>query len=107
MKHETEENPHVDFDNKLVLEEDEHIELTQATRKAMGADACAWYDALTPENHVMLRNAYIDKIVPKMGGQVSFEAWILMESKLACKFKGKEDRALRNTQRLMKRQGLR
>ena len=95
-----------DFDNKMVLD-NESIELTQATRKAMGPDACAWYDSLTPENHIQLRNAYIDKVVPGMGHKVSYEAWIILTSKLAIKFKGKEDRALRNTQRLMKKQGLR
>lgn len=88
-------------------DDNEIIELTQTTRKAMGPAACAWYDSLTPENHILLRNAYIDKIVPGMGHQVSFESWILLESKLAIKFKGKEDRKLRDTQRLMKKRGIR
>ena len=94
-------------DRNASLETEERIALTEATRKALGKDGCAWYDSLTPENHIQLRNAYIDKVVPGMGHKVSYEAWIILTSKLAIKFKGKEDRALRNTQRLMKRQGLR
>ena len=94
-------------DRDAILETEERIELTETTRKVLGKDGCAWYDSLTPENHIQLRNAYIDRVVPGMGHKVSYESWIILTCKLACKFKGKEDRELRNTQRLMKRQGLR
>lgn len=112
-----------DFDNRMAFQaseaakaesdakaEDETWEatpLTEAIRKRMGPDACAWYDSLTVAEHIQLRDAYIERVLPKLGSQISYEDWIFLESKLAVKFKGKEDRALRNTQRMMKRTGIR